>query len=702
MRLGCHLIAAITVAGGAVAMVSGAPGGDARHRLSSQDTQAVVGVSGGMPALLSLRCRATGTEWVARPVGIPLIEFAEADRTTTQLRWRFEGSSTTRGNGTAVTLRFSSEPRLLEVRSVWTARPGPGPVSHCAEIRNLTDRDLLLPLQQSLSVELHPKGRSSHLQAWWVERGGGTPTDVGVHREELDAGRRLSLLSTPRAEHNEPIPWVALQDGSRGGVYIGVQFSGLTRIELEPTDDGSVRILAGLDPGDRPYRTILHAGEVLQVPTVFIGAYRGEVDDGANRLHRYVERHIRPPVRDRSYPLLVNNSWGSGMAVDEALARRMIDDAAELGLELYHVDAGWYRTVGDWHTDLAKFPKGLEATAEYAKSKGLKFGLWVGWTQGGASDRPEALSVFRPGMREWFPHDLPPDWRPSDFTGQCVCLASKEAQNWLLNDLRRMIREYRLDLLEHDQWMLLDKCSRSDHGHTPHPTNVSYRCTLGYYRIYDTLRSEFPDLLFEDCLNGGRMVDFGVAQRVHYICATDTYDPLSNRRGFWDASYPLPPSMVESYVGHYPGKTLANFLYMLRSGMMGWCTIMCDTTQWTAEQHRTAKRQFEVYKTWIRPLINSANLYHLTQRPDGVRWDAVQYFDPKTGRGVMFVFRGTTAQDRETLRLKGLRPERQYRLRFEDGTSPELTASGRELIEAGLKVTLPEAESSELVYIEEH
>jgi len=674
--------------------------------LSSQDTQAIVGIAGGGPAILSLRCRATGTEWVARQVGLPLVEFAEEKAGTTALRWRFDASSTSRRNGTTVTMRFLSEPRLLELRSIWEARPGPGPLSHHVEIRNLTDRELVLPLQPSLAAELYPKGGSDPrvdrgLEAWWVERGGGTPTDVGVHREELAPGRRLSLLSTPRAERNEPIPWLALQDGNRGGLYIGVQFSGLTRIQAEVGEDRSVRVLAGLEPGNTPYRTILRAGGVLQIPGVFIGAYPGDVDDGANRLHRYVERHIRPAVRDRRYPLLVNNSWGSGMAVDEELARRMIDDAAELGLELYHVDAGWYRTVGDWHTDRAKFPQGLESVAEYAKSKGLKFGLWVGWTQGGASERPEALSVFRPGMRGWFPHDLPPDWRPSDFTGQCVCLASRDAQDWCLNDLRRMIRQYRLDLLEHDQWMLLDQCSRTDHGHTLHPTDVSYRCTLGYYRIYDTLRAEFPNLLFEDCLNGGRMVDFGVAQRVHYICATDTYDPLSNRRGFWDASYPLPPSMVESYVGHYPGKTLANFVYMLRSGMMGWCTIMCDTTQWTPEQHRAAKRQFEVYKTWIRPLINRGNLYHLTERPDGVRWDAVEYFDPKAGRGVVFVFRGTTPQDSETLKLRGLRPERRYTLRFEDGTSPEVMGSGRELMESGLKVALSEPESSELVYVEE-
>ena len=104
-----------------------------------------------------------------------------------------------------------------------------------------------------------------------------------------------------------------------------------------------------------PFQTRLQPGETFEAPTVFVGCYQGDVDDGANQLHRWVEAHLRPPVHDERYPLLVNNSWGSGMAVDEALAKKMIDDSAELGLELFHIDAGWFRAVGDWRTDERNF-----------------------------------------------------------------------------------------------------------------------------------------------------------------------------------------------------------------------------------------------------------------------------------------------------------------------------------------------------------
>jgi len=49
------------------------------------------------------------------------------------------------------------------------------------------------------------------------------------------------------------------------------------------------------------------------------------------------------------------------------------------------------------------------------------------------------------------------------------------------------------------------------------------------------LARDHPGLLFEVCNDCGRMVDFGSALHGDYFSITDTYDPLSNRRAFYDA-----------------------------------------------------------------------------------------------------------------------------------------------------------------------
>ena len=195
------------------------------------------------------------------------------------------------------------------------------------------------------------------------------------------------------------------------------------------------------------------------------------------------------------------------------------------------------------------------------------------------------------------------------------------------------------------------------------------------------------------------MVDFGSAAHGDYFSITDTYDPLSNRRAFYDASYMLPAAMLESYVEKWPTPRPENFLYMLRSGMMGWVTLMLDTTAWTPQQHEAAKQSIALYKEKLRPLIRDAQLFHISPRPDGVHWDGMEYWDPARAQGVVYAFRGTTPNEpQHAFPLAGIKPKRRYHLHFQDGTSPDRTITGRELLQ-GLIIRLPQPLSSELIFI---
>jgi hypothetical protein len=195
------------------------------------------------------------------------------------------------------------------------------------------------------------------------------------------------------------------------------------------------------------------------------------------------------------------------------------------------------------------------------------------------------------------------------------------------------------------------------------------------------------------------MVDYGVVKRVHYISITDSYSPLVNRRAFYDASFALPPSMCECYIENSPVKTAAEFRTMLRSGMMGWCTIMCDTNRWTVDQHLTAQRQFALYKSVLRPLIGRGNLYHVAARPDGKHWDGIEYASTDEKSAVLFAFRGNDNKASNLFRLYGLNANSKYTVKCEDGGSPQTILSGRELMEKGISVTVPEADGSEIVTI---
>jgi Melibiase len=679
--------------------------------ITTTDTTLTVTAAENAESITSFRD--TQHDWLSNVAGIrsgPFVPEATIDGQSIALVWRLKSETDETSPAPRHSFTYTCDEPALELISIWTGSSGPGPVEHELNLANRGSKTVLVPFPASLALDTGDPDSGAPLETFWVEKGAGHPSDQGIHRTPITDGFSQSLVSTAYAgEHPpEPIPWVAVLDPhNRRGWYVGMESSARVRINLrrlpvEKSANPKLTVDAGLAAGATDL-TRLDPGETLRLPAAFLGCFEGGIDEGCNRFRQWVGTNIRPAVHDPRYPLLVNNSWGGGMAINDGLCRKMIDESAALGLELFHIDAGWFRGVGDWRPDAKKFPHGLAPIADYAHSKGLKFGLWVGWTQGGVDhqaagpDRP--LSVFDAERRDWFPEDAPPDWRPADFTGKTLCLGDSSAVAWCLAELRRIIKEDQLDLLEHDQAIVVDRCTRADHLHTASRLDVSFRAAQGYYSVYDTLRRENPDLLFENCVNGGRMVDFGALRRAHYVSITDTYDPLSNRRAFYDAAYLLPPAMCECYIENRPEPTIPRFIAMLRSGMMGWCTIMTDTAHWTPEEHAAAKRQFELYKTVLRPLINHADLYHVTPRPDGVAWDGIEYWDPATGSGVLFAFRGSTSEQEHHFILQGIPAATRCSLTSENGSLAPLEMTGEALGATGVTLRLPEAETSDLILI---
>jgi alpha-galactosidase len=611
----------------------------------------------------------------------------------------------------------------------WEVRAAFGPIEHRIRIENLGNSEIWIPLIDSLRLNLH-RLPGEDLRLVYVEKGADSPSAQGTHLETVaDSYRWMGRSSTyahPEAgEAREiiPVEFVYGSGGEQAGWYAGIEFSGRTRITLERNGD-SLQSKLGLNDELGPFRTRLEPHGSFETPTVFLGAFEHGIDGAGNQLRPWVRAVLNNPVswQDPQYPITVSNSWGSGMQVDEALALRMIADAKELGLEMFHLDAGWFRGVGDWRPDARKFPHGLAFVADQAHRQGLRFGIWVDWSQAGVDTSPGALNVHDPEVRGWLVNDVAPDWQPEEFKGQTIDLGVPAAHAYAAKEVKRIVEDYHLDMLEHDGYLVAQGCTRDDHPHAPpnrstmhithdsgfdfvrasNSTDVSYHAVRSYYSIYEQLRREHPGLLLEICNDGGRMVDFGSAAQGDYFSITDTYDPLSNRRAFYDTSYALPPAMLESYIEKWPVPRINNFLYMLRSGMMGWMTMMLDTTTWSPEQHDAARRAFALYKQELRPLIRDAQLYHVSERPDGVHWDGMEYWDAVRKHGVLFAFRGSVADEpQHAFRFAGLNADKSYQLHFEDGSAVDRKVSGRELMESGLSVHLEYPFSSELVFLRE-
>ncbi len=694
-------------------------------RLKTSDTQLTLQAGSSAPRLVTLQVPEQ-LPWTNR-ASEKLIEFVEIKGKPIPLSWHFNQAASQIEDRKASFVYECASPNL-RLTWEWRAPSAHGPIEHQIRIENLDQREMWLPMQDGLAFawQIAPEDL---LQSLSIEKSANRPSDEGTHVVTMPEGYRWTGASSTYGDIDpekprEIIPWMLVQrdDAAQSGWYVGIEFSGRTRLSLARTKDLlSGRV--GLNPDPGPFRTRLEPGETFETPVIFLGGFRDGFDGAGNTLRPWVREVLNNPEtwNNPAYPMAVNNSWGGGMNINEETAQRMIRDSAELGLEMFHLDAGWFRGVGDWYPNPNKFPHGLGFIADDAHRNGLKFGLWVDWTQAGLDTEAGALNARDPKVRDWTVTDVPADWKPEDFKGQTIDLGVPEAQEWAQREVERIVTDYGLDMLEHDGYLVAHGCSRTDHPHAaPDPlnqciyklggsywvdssnsTDVSYHAVRAYYEIYSETRKRHPGLLFEICNDGGRMIDFGSAAHGDYFSITDSYDPLSNRRAFYDASHVLPAAMLESYVEQWPTPRIDNFRYMLRSGMMGWFTLMLDTTSWTPPQHAAAKEEIALYKSQLRPLIRDASLYHISPRPDGVHWDGMEYFDPQTGRGAVFAFRGSSQNESQhKFLLSGLEQRSRYRLRFHDHSSPDRTMTGHALTTHGLAIRLPLPNSSEIIFLQ--
>ena len=142
--------------------------------------------------------------------------------------------------------------------------------------------------------------------------------------------------------------------------------------------------------------------------------------------------------------------------------------------------------------------------------KGLRFGIWLAWTQGGDDPDPTrpgaVMCVARSGDDVMVSAGLPCFVEDDELSRRHGL--SRRAQGGGLVFARGApcgSASTKVDLLEHDQDMVTSACDRLDHRHTVSPVDVAYH---GLARLLPASRTgcgqPFPELLLENCCHGGR------------------------------------------------------------------------------------------------------------------------------------------------------------------------------------------------------
>lgn len=371
-------------------------------------------------------------------------------------------------------------------------------------------------------------------------------------------GSYLRENRTGRTSHDN-FPGVVLHtrhtsecSGSAYALHLG--WSGNHSIRIEELSDG--RAYAQLGELFFPGELSLAPGESYRSPSL----YGAHTEHGLTKIsqgfHRYVRRHLTAKrMRGKTKPVHFN-TW-EAMYFDLSLETlcELADAAADLGVERFVLDDGWFRNrksdtagLGDWYVDEAVFPDGLHPLVDYVTAKGMEFGLWV---------EPEMVNMDSDLYRSH------PDWALSaaaapllEARHQLVLdLTRQEVQNYLFERIDALLTEYPITYLKWDMNRDLSQPGGRD-GRV-----VTHFQTLAFYDLLQRVRSAHPKVEIESCSSGGGRADFGVLAHTDRIWTSDSNDALDRLRIQKGFSVFFPPEFMGAHVGprecHISGRRIS-------------------------------------------------------------------------------------------------------------------------------------------------
>ena len=567
-------------------------------------------------------------------------------------------------NVTRTVIKLTDTNQALDVELFYTAYAEENVITTHAVIRNREKGSIVLHSFYSSSLPV--KARSyllTHLYGAWARESQVDHTLLTHGSKSIESRKQV------RTTHTEnPAFMITLDsesfDENYGEVIAGaLAWSGNFRLNFEVDEFNVLNILAGANPYASDYT--LGAGESFTTPEM-IYTYSSEGAGGASRhLHDWARNY--GVWHGHTYAPTLLNSWeGAYFTFDAKTLTEMIDDAADMGLEMFVLDDGWFGNkyprndsnagLGDWQVNAKKLPEGIDYIASYAHQKGMKFGIWF---------EPEMIS---PDSDLYRAH---PDW--------CIHIPGRmqvESRHQLVLDLsRKEVREYIIDAVsaamergnvDYVKWDMNRNMNmlHSDGLDSAHQKELNHRYILGLYEILEAVTSRFPDVLFESCAGGGGRFDFGM---MHYMpqawCSDDT-DAFMRCRIQYGTSMVFPVSTMGAHVSavpnHQMGRStpLATRAAVAMGGTYGY---ELDLTRLPKEELDEIRRLNEKVKA-LQPLLLYGEFYRLCSPFEGNKTAFMSVSEDRREAVVTHVY-GPAEPNRQPvlLPLRGLDAEKEYR-----------------------------------------
>jgi len=279
-------------------------------------------------------------------------------------------------------------------------------------------------------------------------------------------------------------------------------------------------------------------------------------------------RRNRLPHAENTAPTIVFNDYMNTLDGDPTTAKLLplIDAAAQVGVDTFCIDAGWYSdspdwwdTVGAWEPSTTRFPNGLAEVIDAIRDAGMTPGLWL---------EPEVVGVGSP-----IAESLPPDaflqrrgHRVEEHDRYHLDLRHPAARAHLDAVVDRLVDEFGIGYFK------LDYNIDGGPG-TDRDTDSVGAGLLDHNRAHlfwlEGVLARHPDLVLENCASGAMRMDAAMLAHTQLQSTSDQQDPLLYPPIAASAGLAMLPEQAANWAYPQPDLSPEENTFTLVTGLAG-------------------------------------------------------------------------------------------------------------------------------------
>lgn len=467
-------------------------------------------------------------------------------------------------------------------------------------------------------------------------------------------------------------------NGKEYGMILGIGWTGQWAAELSGKDSST-----NISVKQENLEAYLLPGEEIRSPLVSLSFYKNSNPlKGFNLFREWIMSCVYPEnITQSHYTVMEIAGPMSTRTSDEIIG--ILDntkDSVYAQTDAFWMDAGWYKYnegwhdgVGNWTVDTSRYDNGISELSEYAAKKGLGHVLWY-----------EPERVF-PGTQFHNTGSQHEEWLIYGSDDNIMWnLANEDAFNYYCEYLLNSLKENGVTVYRQDfNFAPLEYWKKADAEFYDGRNGIcENHYVTNLYRYLDYLCENIDGLIIDNCASGGKRLDLEMTfrsipfWRSDYNCS-EHYDLFEATQSHtYGISFWLPIS----------GSALnMRSEYSLRSDIMP--LMLMDFFANTAPHFNLHEDQ--------RALM-TYNYYPIDFGSfDKDEMHAMQFSSKDGLSGTALIYKRPEVSEKEyTVKLNGLVPEQTYTVYDIDTPEKVNNITGKELMNEGFTIDLPEEEKA--------